>query len=81
MGLFAVVLLALAVLLVAAAEWPRIAAHLGGDARARRARRRRKEQLTVIHGDDGVDDDFVASVQRDLERLPVSEEHDGRSRR
>jgi hypothetical protein len=83
-GTFATVLLALAVLLLLAAEWPRIAARFGGDARASRARTRRKGRLTVIEGEAAVgeeDDDFAASVERDLANLPVIEERDDRSRR
>ena len=78
--MFALVLLGLAVLLLAAAEWPRLSAALGTDARARRVRRRRKAGLTVIEGR-GEDDDFAASVERDLANLPVIEERDDRSRR
>jgi hypothetical protein len=81
-GTFATVLLALAVLLLLAAEWPRIAARFGGDARASRARSRRKGRLTVIEGQaEAEDDDFAASVERDLANLPVIEERDDRSRR
>jgi hypothetical protein len=79
-GLFAVVLLVSAVLLLVAAEWPRLSGRLGADARASRTRRRRKSELTVIHGD-GEDDDFAASVERDLANLPVIGERDDRSRR
>ena len=80
MGIFALVLLVCAVVLLVAAEWPRLAGRLGADARATRARRRRKSQLTLVQGD-AEDDDFAASVQRDLANLPVIEERDGRSRR
>jgi hypothetical protein len=78
-GLFTLVLLVCAVLLVLAAEWPRLTARFGADARAGRDRRRRKERLAVIDGDG--DDDFAASVERDLASLPVIEERDDRSRR
>ncbi len=83
MGIFAIVLLACAVLLLLAAEWPRIAARVGTDARESRTRRRRKESLTVIDGgaDDAAADDFAASVERDLANLPVIGERDDRSRR
>ncbi len=81
MGIFAAVLLACAVLLVLAAEWPRLLGRVGADARAARTRRKRKRELTVIHGEGDAADDFEASVQRDLENLPVIEERDGRSRR
>jgi hypothetical protein len=78
-GILAIVLLVAAVLLVVGAEWPRLTAAVGADARHVRSRRRRKEKLTVVQGDG--DDDFAASVQRDLESLPVIEKHDGRPRR
>ena len=79
MGILAIVLLVAVVLLVLVAEWPRLIAVTGADARQLRSRRRRKEKLTVLQGDG--DEDFAASVQRDLESLPVIEEHDGRPRR
>ena len=79
MGILAIVLLVAAVLLVVGAEWPRLMSAVGADARQVRSRRRRKEKLTVVQGEG--DDDFAASVQRDLESLPVIEEHDGRPRR
>ena len=79
MGIFALVLLVGAVLLLCAAEWPRLSSLVGADARAARSRRRRKASLTVIHGEG--DDDFAASVERDLANLPVIEERDDRSRR
>jgi hypothetical protein len=78
-GLFTLVLLLCAALLVVAAEWPRLTAKLGTDARASRDRRRRKERLSVIEGEG--DDDFAASVERDLASLPVIEERDDRQRR
>lgn len=78
MGLLAIVLLACAVLLVIGAEWPRLSARLGADARLARTRARRKQRLTVIEGDS---DDFARSVERDLENLPVVGEFDDRSRR
>jgi hypothetical protein len=78
-GILAIVLLVAAVLLVVGAEWPRLMSAVGADARQVRSRRRRKEKLTVVQGEG--DDDFAASVQRDLESLPVIEKHDGRPRR
>jgi hypothetical protein len=81
-GIFAVVLLACAVLLLVAAEWPRLSARFGADRRTARARARRKTHLTVIEGDAAADeDDFAASVERDLANLPVTGEPDDRSRR
>jgi hypothetical protein len=68
-------LLACAVAIVVAAEWPRIDAVVGPDRRRRRARAKRKEKLRVVEPDS---DDFAASVQRDLENLPTIEERDRR---
>jgi hypothetical protein len=79
-GTLALVLLALAVLLLIAAEWPRLSGRFGSDARSQRVRRRRKAGLRVIEGE-GEADDFAASVERDLANLPVIEERDDRSRR
>jgi hypothetical protein len=78
-SIFAIVMLTLAVALIIAAEWPRLRARFGSRARATRARSRRKREFTVIEGER--EDDFAASVQRDLENLPVIEERDDRSRR
>ena len=72
--LFAV-LLACAVAIAVAAEWPRIDALVGPDRRRRRSRAKRKEKLRVVETDS---DDFAASVQRDLENLPTIEERDRR---
>ena len=66
-----IVLLALGVLVVVAAEWPRVSGVVGADARRRRDRERRKAKLRVVTTDD---DDFVESVQRDLDALPTIEE-------
>lgn len=68
-------LLAAAVMLVAAAEWPRLVERAGSRAREKRARAKRKAQLKLLRTES---DDFAASVQRDLERLPTIEEHDRR---
>jgi hypothetical protein len=81
-GVVAIVLAACALLLVIAAEWPRIAGRTGWnlERRPRRTRRRRRRTgLTVIEGGDS--DDFAASVERDLENLPVIEDRDDRTRR
>jgi hypothetical protein len=76
-GWLSIALLACAVLAVIGAEWPRISANLGFEARRRRERARRKSQLRVLRPDvDERDesDDFAASVQRDLSQLPTTEE-------
>ena len=68
-------LLACAVAIVVAAEWPRIDALVGPDRRRRRNRAKRKEKLRIVETES---DDFAASVQRDLENLPTIEERDRR---
>ncbi len=65
-----IVLLALGLLVVAATEWPRVSGVVGADARRRRDREKRKAKLRVVTDDD----DFVESVQRDLDALPTIEE-------
>ena len=79
-GWIAIGLLAAAVLVVIGAEWPRLSERIGADAWAQRSRRRRKEKLTLIRGDEE-DDEFVKSVERDLADLPVWDEHEDRPRR
>ncbi len=70
-----IALLACAVAIAVAAEWPRITALVGSDRRQSRARARQKQKLRVVEPDS---DDFAASVQRDLENLPTIEERDRR---
>ena len=79
-GWIAIGLLVAAVLVVVAAEWPRLSERIGADAWSARSRRRRKEKLTLIRGDEA-EDDFVKSVERDLADLPVLDEHEDRPRR
>ena len=66
-------LLAASVVVLAGAEWPRLVGQLGSRARQKRARARQKAQLRLLRTES---DEFAASVQRDLERLPTIEEHD-----
>ena len=68
-----IVLLAIGVGVVVAAEWPRFERLAGADARRLRDREKRKAKLTVISSDD---DEFVRSVQADLEALPTIEERE-----
>ena len=72
-------LLAGAVVVLLAAEWPRVTERLGVDARLeerqRRSRARRKARLRVVPDES---EDFEASVRRDLERLPTIEKPDRR---
>ena len=71
-----VALLALSVLAVIGAEWPRLAQRVGLEAFRKRKRTRRKAQLRLLRGSDT--DDFAASVERDLEQLPTLEDFDRR---
>jgi hypothetical protein len=82
-GVVALVLIACAVVLVAGAEWPRLARRLEGDKPVRRKRRRRKVDLTLVEGETGTGDRdaFERSVAHDLENLPVLGDPDDRSRR
>ena len=69
------VLLLLAAALVVAVERPRLERRFGASARRGRERERRKKQLRVIPPDDA-SDEFIRSVQRDLDALPTIEEKD-----
>jgi hypothetical protein len=69
------VVLVLAAALVVAVETPRLGRRFGAEARKERDRARRKRQLRVITPEDE-SDEFVRSVQRDLEALPTIEERD-----
>jgi hypothetical protein len=79
-----IALLAAAVAVVIAAEWPhlkprledRLGPRISGEARRRRQRERRKASLRVIQTDDA--EDFAASVERDLANLPTINETDRR---
>jgi hypothetical protein len=66
-------LLACALAVLVAAEWPRLQSRTGVDARRRRERARRKAQLKLLRTES---DEFEAAVQRDLEQLPVTKEQD-----
>ena len=74
-----IALLAVAVVLVAGAEWPRLGDRFGVDSRRRRQRARRKASLRVVRGDDEADE-FAASVERDLANLPTIDDRERRSR-
>jgi hypothetical protein len=71
------VLLVAAVVLVVAAEWPRLArrGHVALPPRSRRGRR--KPQLRVVRSES---DDFARSVERDLASLPTIDERDAKKR-
>jgi hypothetical protein len=65
-------LLACAVVVLVAAEWPRLAARFPRPRAAERPRARRKGHLRLV--DDS--DDFAASVERDLAQLPTIDDRD-----
>jgi hypothetical protein len=69
------VVLALAAALVVAVESPRLGRRFGADARRERDRARRKKSFRVITPDEE-SDEFIKSVQRDLDALPTIEERD-----
>jgi hypothetical protein len=76
-GWLYIALLAVAVVLVAGAEWPRLGERVGIDSRRRRQRARRKASLRVVRDDEA--DEFAASVERDLANLPTIDEHERRN--
>ena len=67
------VLLVLAVAVVIGAEWSRVGTLVGADARRQRERSRRKASFKVIRSEE---EEFAASVERDLADLPTIEERD-----
>jgi hypothetical protein len=69
------VLLVLAAALAVAVEKPRLEGRFGSTARRDRERQRRKKQFKVITPEDE-SDEFIRSVQRDLDALPTIEERD-----
>jgi hypothetical protein len=72
-----IALLAGAVALLIAAEWPRLDRWVGLDARRGRDRARRKANLKVIRSEESESlEEFAASVERDLSRLPTIDERD-----
>lgn len=73
-----VALLLAAAALVVAVEIPRVGRRFGAEARRERARARRKRQFRVVTPEDE-SDEFIKSVQRDLESLPTIEERDRRT--
>jgi len=68
-----IALLGLAAVVLAGAEWPRLGALVGIDARRLRGRQKQKANLRLIRNET---DEFEESVQRDLENLPTIDERD-----
>jgi hypothetical protein len=78
MSPIAVVLLAAAIVIVAAAEWPRLRGRFGVPKRpARVSKRRSKANLKVVTSDH---EEFARSVERDLAALPTIDEQDAKRR-
>jgi hypothetical protein len=71
-----VALLACAVAVLVAAEWPRLERRIGADARRSRERARRKQSLRVVTPDRSDSEEFAASVERDLALLPTIDERE-----
>ena len=78
MSVILLVLVAVAVACVVAAEWPRLQRRFGADARAAREREQRKKSWQVLESEPSERDEFAASVERDLSRLPTIDERDRR---
>ena len=69
-------LLAAALAVLIAAEWPRIAPRFGLERRLPTPRRRKKApHLRVVPSES---EEFAASVERDLDRLPTIDERQER---
>jgi hypothetical protein len=64
-----------AIVVLVAAEWPRLDRAFGKEGRRGRERARRKANLKVIRSEDSLEE-FAASVERDLSRLPTIDERD-----
>jgi len=71
-----IALLAVAVAVLIGAEWPRIESRFGSRVPSRRRRSRRRPKLRVVESDE--QDDFAASVERDLSLLPTIDEDERR---
>jgi hypothetical protein len=72
------VLLGLAAVLAVAVEKPRLEGRFGASARRDRDRQKRKKQLRIVTPEDE-NEEFIRSVQRDLDALPTIEERDRRT--
>jgi hypothetical protein len=73
-----VALLACAVAILVAAEWPRLEHRFGVDGRRMRDRERRKANLRLLRPERTESEDFAASVERDLSRLPTIDDEQRR---
>jgi hypothetical protein len=74
-----IALLALAVAVLIGAEWPRLERRFGDAQPSRRRRSRKRPKLHVVASDE--QEDFAASVERDLSLLPTIDEDERHNRR
>ena len=66
-----------AIAVLVAAEWPRLDRAFGREGRKGRERARRKANLKVIRSEDSDSlEEFAASVERDISRLPTIDKRD-----
>ena len=75
MSWLSIVLLAAALVVLIGAEWPRLEERFGARARRQRERNRRKQNLRLLRTET---EEFAASVERDLSKLPTIDERDVR---
>jgi len=71
-----IALFVVALVVLVAAEWPRLDRAFGKEGRRGRERARRKANLKVIRNDEDSLEEFAASVERDLDRLPTIDKRD-----
>ena len=71
-------MLACAVAILVAAEWPRLEHRFGVDGRRMRDRERRKANLRLLRPERTESEDFAASVERDLSQLPTIDDEQRR---
>ena len=80
MSWLSIALLACAVAVLVAAEWPRLNERFGLEGRRRRERARRKASLRLVPAERSETEEFAASVERDLSLLPTIEEREENGR-
>lgn len=78
MSWLSIALLACAIVVLVAAEWPRLDRRFGVEGRRARHRAKRKETLKIVPTES---EKFAASVERDLSLLPTIEEREENGRR
>lgn len=75
------VLLAGALAVLVLAEWPRLSARSGVNLPRPRIRRRERGHLRLVTEEESEAEEFAASVERDLSRLPTIEKRNGKTPR